>query len=61
MKDRNLRLPRAVLFDWDRTLVEDPLDEEAKMVGFVSLKNPWPTPGSSRTSFDPLLVTKRSG
>ena len=33
----------------------------AKGVGFVSLKNPWPTPGSSMTSFDWLLVTSRSG
>ena len=25
------------------------------------MKNPWPTPGSSVTSFDPLLVTRMSG
>ena len=32
-----------------------------KIVGLGSLKKPWPTPGSSMTLFDWLLVTRMSG
>ena len=36
------------------------LSPTGNLWGLVSLKNPPPTPGSSATSFDPLLLTRMS-